>query len=159
MTVVVTVAPGSGTAVTEVDRVGTINATVTASLSPDDGETITNVTSTTYTGITMTDGEDNCTLIGTYLDGWTDIFTYVEQGYSNLNSTPTLVTGVANLPDDKVVYDLAQDTTNSITKSYTITVSYKDDTLTVQTPLNFTVTHVINNTWTAIYNKMDAYYD
>ena len=36
MTVVVTIAPGSGTAVTEVDRVGTINATVTASLSPDD---------------------------------------------------------------------------------------------------------------------------
>ena len=157
MTVAVTVAPGSGTVVTEVDRVGTINATVTA--AGDDGETITNVTSTTYTGITVADGEDNCTLIGTYEDGWTDTFTYVEQGYSNLNSTPTSVTGVSNLPDNKVVYDLAQDTTNSITKTYTITVSYEDDASSAQTPENFTVTHVINNTWTAIYNKMDAYYD
>ena len=157
MTVSVSVDTGSGTVVTAVDRVGTINATVTAAAS--EGENITNVTSTTYTGITMTDGTDNCTLVGTYEDGFIDIFKYVEQGYSDLNSTPTSVTGVSNLPDNKVVYDLAQDTTNSITKSYTITVSYKDDTLTVQIPLNFTVTHVINNTWTAIYNKMDAYYD
>ncbi|MGY9107793.1 MAG: hypothetical protein ACKVG0_14950 [Alphaproteobacteria bacterium] len=157
MTVAVTVNPGSGTVITAVDRVGTINATVTA--AGDDGETITNVTSTTYTGITMSGGEDNCTLIGTYEDGWTDIFTYVEQGYSNLNSTPTSITGTANLPDDKVVYDLSQDTTNSITKTYTITVSYEDDASSAQTPENFTVTHVINNTWTAIYNKMDTYYD
>ena len=151
MTVSVSVNTGSGTAVTAVDRVGTINATVTA--EGDDDEDITNVTSTTYTGITMTDGTDNCTLVGTYEDGWIDIFKYVEQGYSDLNSTPTSVTGVSNLPDNKVVYDLAQDTTNSITKSYTVTVSYDSTTE------EFTVTHVINNTWTAIYNKMDTYYD
>ena len=43
MTVSVSVNTGSGTAVTAVDRVGTINATVTA--EGDDDEDITNVTS------------------------------------------------------------------------------------------------------------------
>ena len=152
MAISVSVSPGIGRVVTEVDRVGTINATVTASAS--EGENITNVTSTTPEGITVTAaGTKACTLVGTYEDGFIDIFKYVEQGYSDLNSTPTSVTGVSNLPDNKVVYDLAQDTTNSITISYTITVSYDGATDEIS------VTHVINNTWDAIYNKMDTYYD
>ena len=154
MTISVSVSPGSGTVVTAVNRVGTINATVTAATDDADNETINNVTSTTHTGITMTASTTTCTLVGTYEDSFTDTFKYVEATSSDLLSTPVTVTGLANLPSDKRFYNLGQDTTASVTKSYTVTVTY--NTTSTQ---NFTVTHVINNTWDAIYSAVDTYYD
>ena len=152
MTISVSVSPGSGTVVTAVNRTGTISATVTA--AADDEETINNVTSTTHTGITMTTGTTSCTLIGSYVDPFTDTFQYVEATSSDKLSTPVTVTGLANLPSDKRFYNLGQDTTASVTKSYTITVTY--NTTSTST---FTVTHVINNTWDAIYSAVNTYYD
>jgi hypothetical protein len=154
MAISVSVSPGSGTVVTAVNRTGTISATVTAATDDPDNETINNVTSTTHTGITMTTGTTSCTLIGSYVDPFTDTFQYVEATSSDKLSTPVTVTGLANLPSDKRFYNLGQDTTASVTKSYTITVTY--NTTSTST---FTVTHVINNTWDAIYSAVNTYYD
>jgi hypothetical protein len=154
MTISVSVSPGSGTVVTAVNRTGTINATVTAATDDADNVTINNVTSTTHTGITMTAGTTSCTLVGSYVDPFTDTFQYVEATSSDLLSTPVTVTGLANLPSDKRFHNLGQDTTASVTKSYTGTVTY--NTTSTQ---DFTVTHVINNTWDAIYSAVDTYYD
>ena len=154
MTISVSVSPGSGTVVTAVNRTGTINATVTAATDDAGSETINNVTSTTHTGITMTAGTTSCTLVGSYVDPFTDTFKYVEATSSDLLSTPVTVTGLANLPSDKRFYHTGQDTTASVTKSYTITVTYNTSSTST-----FTVTHVINNTWDAIYSAVNTYYD
>lgn len=154
MAISVSVSPGSGTVVTAVNRTGAINATVTASTDDEENETINNVTSTTHTGITMTAGTTSCTLVGNYVDSFTDTFQYVEATSSDKLSTPVTVTGLANLPSGKRFYNLGQDTTASVTKSYTVTVTYNDDETQ-----GFTVTHVINNTWDAIYNAVNTYYD
>jgi len=152
MAISVSVSPGSGTAVTAVDRTGTINATVTA--AADSSETINNVTSTTHTGITMTTGTTSCTLVGTYIDSFTDTFRYVEATSSDLLSTPTEVVGLANLPSEKRFFNLDQDTNASVTMSYNVTVTYNTSSTST-----FTVTHIINNTWDEIYNAVDTYYD
>ena len=151
MTVSVSVDPGTDTVITSTVRVGTINATVTA--EGDDDENITNVTSTTHTGITVTSGTDSCTLVGTYEDSYSDTFTYVEKGKSDLNSTPETVVGLSNLPSGKTFYNLGQDNRNSVTKSYTVSVTYDGVTE------NFTVTHDINNSFDAIKDAVDTYYD
>ena len=77
--------PGSGLAVTETTRVGTINATFTASST---GETITSTTSTTHGGITVTStSATTVTAIGTYEDVFEDEFTTVDTGSSNLEQS------------------------------------------------------------------------
>jgi hypothetical protein len=151
MSVSVSVVPGADTVVSSTLRVGTINATVIA--EGDAGESITNVTSTTHTGITVTPGTDSCTLVGTYEDSYTDTFTYVEREKSDLNSTPVTIVGLANLPSGKTYYNLSQDTRNYVTKSYTVSVTYDGGTE------NFTVTQDIYNTWDAIKDAVTSYYD
>ena len=151
MTISIEVDPGIDTVVTETTRVGTINATITASSdSLPTPEAITSVTSTTHEGIIMTPGTTSCTLVGTYEDSFTDLFTFVEQGSSDLGSTPTVVTGLKNLPSNKLFFDLTQDQRDSVTKSYTVTVN---ETQT------FTVTHVIRNEYETIRAAVASYYD
>ena len=158
MAISVEVSPGSGSVVTETERIGTINATITVS---DDTESVpggptpvsfTSVSSTTHPGITMTPGTSSCTLVGTYEDSFVDEFKYVEKGSSDLAGSPTIVIGLDNLPSNKLFYNLNQDTAAFVTKSYTVTVTHSGGTD------NFTVTHVVNNEYESIRSAVASYY-
>ena len=108
MAISVSVSPGSGSVVTETERLGTINATIGFTTDTVPPETITSVSSTTHNGITMTPGTTSCTLVGTYEDSFTDEFKYVEKGSSDLAGSPTTVIGLDNLPSNKLFYNLNQ---------------------------------------------------
>ena len=158
MGISVSVSPGSGSVVTATERLGTINATITVS---DDTESVpggptpvsfTSVSSTTHPGITMTPGTSSCTLVGTYEDSFTDEFKYVEKGSSDLAGSPTIVIGLDNLPSNKLFYNLNQDATASVTKSYTVTATSSGGTNT------FTVTQVVNNELESIRSAVASYY-
>ena len=158
MGISVSVSPGSGSVVTATERLGTINATITVS---DDTESVpggptpvsfTSVSSTTHPGITMTSGTSSCTLVGTYEDSFTDEFKYVEKGSSDLAGSPTIVIGLDNLPSNKLFYNLNQDATASVTKSYTVTATSSGGTNT------FTVTQVVNNELESIRSAVASYY-
>ena len=152
MAISVSVNPGSAAAVTATERLGTINATVSFESDTVPPETISSVSSTTHTGITMTSGTSSCTLVGTYEDSFTDEFKYVEKGSSDLAGSPTTVIGLDNLPSNKLFYNLNQDATASVTKSYTVTVTHSGGTQ------NFTVTQVVNNELESIRSAVASYY-
>ena len=152
MAISVSVSPGSGSVITATERLGTINATVSFESDTVPPETISSVSSTTHTGITMTSGTSSCTLVGTYEDSFTDEFKYVEKGSSDLAGSPTTVIGLDNLPSNKLFYNLNQDATTSVTKSYTVTVTHSGGTD------NFTVTHVVNNEYESIRSAVASYY-
>ena len=59
---------------------------------------------------------------------------------------------MGNLPSNKLFYNLNQDTTTSVTKSYTVTVTSSSGTNT------FTVTHVVNNEYESIRSAVASYY-
>ena len=121
--------PGSGLAVTDTTRVGTINATFTASATGN--ETITSTTSTNpNAGITVTStSATTVTAVGTYEDVFVDVFTTVDTGTSNLEQSGA---GGGNCVDihankgSKLIYDVAQDTAAFYTLTYVVTVTWVD---------------------------------
>ena len=137
----------------------TISQTVTASASLADEE-ITNVTATvdgTEPNLVITPGTTSVAITGSFADPYSDSFTYIDAGQSDKTQTPTTVSGVDNLPADKIFFDLDQDMTAYTTKTFTVTVSY--DLINVaQTPETFTLTMKINNEWEGIRSVVDNYY-
>ena len=137
----------------------TISQTITASASLADEE-ITNVTATvdgTEPNLVITPGTTSVAITGSFADPYSDSFTYIDAGQSDKTQTPTTVSGVDNLPADKIFFDLDQDMTAYTTKTFTVTVSY--DLINVaQTPETFTLTMKINNEWEGIHSVVDNYY-
>ena len=137
----------------------TISQTITASASLADEE-ITNVTATvdgTEPNLVITPGTTSVAITGSFADPYSDSFTYIDAGQSDKTQTPTTVSGVDNLPADKIFFDLDQDMTAYTTKTFTVTVSY--DLINVaQTHETFTLTMKINNEWEGIRSVVDNYY-
>ena len=137
----------------------TISQTITASASLADEE-ITNVTATvdgTEPNLVITPWTTSVAITGSFADPYSDSFTYIDAGQSDKTQTPTTVSGVDNLPADKIFFDLDQDMTAYTTKTFTVTVSY--DLINVaQTPETFTLTMKINNEWEGIRSVVDNYY-
>ena len=144
----------------------TVNASVTATgnATAPDSETITNVTATVSPAepsLVITPGTTTVTITGSIIDPFIDTFTYVEPGYTNLNSTPTEVVSTANMPQEKVMYDLDQDMTSFVLRTFTVVVTY--DTYTggslTQSGLTYTedVTLKIYNSWEGIRSFVDNY--
>ena len=137
----------------------TISQTITASASLADEE-ITNVTATvdgTEPNLVITPGTTSVAITGSFADPYSDSFTYIDAGQSDKTQTPTTVSGVDNLPADKIFFDLDQDMTAYTTETFTVTVSY--DLINVaQTPETFTLTMKINNEWEGIRSVVDNYY-
>ena len=137
----------------------TISQTITASASLADEE-ITNVTATvdgTEPNLVITPGTTSVAITGSFADPYSDSCTYIDAGQSDKTQTPTTVSGVDNLPADKIFFDLDQDMTAYTTKTFTVTVSY--DLINVaQTPETFTLTMKINNEWEGIRSVVDNYY-
>ena len=72
--------------------------------------------------LTITPGTTSVSISGTFNDPFSDSFTYVDKGGTNLVDTPTTVIGVSNVPPNKEYYLLDQDTRNYVIVTFTILV-------------------------------------
>ena len=160
----VTITPDEATGLTDITRPNfTMNQTVTA--SDDEGGDITNVTATvqgTHPNLVITPGTTSVSITGTLDDPFVDEFTYIEQGESDKTQTPVTVQRVVNMPADKLMYNLNQDTTEYTSRFFTITVNWEQGpagNLVAQTPATFTLELKIYNEWEGIRAFISNYYD
>ncbi len=145
----------------------TINETINASCTVAAGQAcaVTNVTATvdgTEPNLVITPSTTSVTITGSFADPFSDSFTYVDEGQTDLTQTPITVEGADNLPADKIFFDLDQDMTAYTLKTFTVVVSWESGpigNLTAQPDANFTVTMKINNEWEGIRSLVDDYYD
>lgn len=94
---------------------------------------------------------NNITISGRHLNTFSDVFTYLEPGQSDLTSVPTVVVGAGNVPPDKNLFNLNQDTRQSATRTYNINV------VTDIGSSLLTVTQAVSNPLEAIRSFMDNY--
>ena len=144
-----------------------INETINASCTVAAGQAcnVTNVTATvdgTERNLVITQSTTTVTITGSFADPFSDSFTYVDEGKTDLTQTPITVEGADNLPADKIFFDLDQDMTAYTLKTFTVVVSWESGpigNLTAEPDANFTVTMKINNEWEGIRSLVDDYYD
>ena len=115
----------------------------------------TDLTST----LTITPGTSSVSISGTFDDPFSDSFTYVEKGGTNLVDTPTTVIGVSNMPANKEYYLLDQDTRNYVIVTFTIVVTIDSTIGNTTSTETFTATLQVNNEWEGIRSFVDTYYD
>ena len=180
MAVSITCSPqgDSTTQFTEKERPDyTLNHTVSASTSDEDDE-VTSVTCTAVTysyynasdsvvggatdltsTLTITPGTTSVNISGTFDDPFSDSFTYVDKGGTNLVDTPTTVIGVSNVPANKEYYLLDQDTRNYVIVTFTIQVVVTTTIGGATSTVTKTATLQVNNEWEGIRSFVDTYYD
>ena len=109
--------------------------------------------------LNLTLGESGAvaTVVGTWDDPFSDQFTYVEKG-TTYPKTPVTVTKVTNMPSDKLMYDLNQDSTVSVTKGLFMTVSYEDVNGVAQPNVSFYPEVILNNDYEGIRSFISNYY-
>lgn len=115
----------------------------------------TDITST----LTITPGQNQVSISGTFDDPFSDSFTYVEKGSTNLVETPTTIIGVSNMPANKEYYLLDQDTRNYVILTFTIVVTIFATIGNTTSTETFTATLQVNNEWEGIRSFVDTYYD
>ena len=115
----------------------------------------TDITST----LTITPGQNQVSISGTFDDPFSDSFTYVEKGSTNLVETPTTIIGVSNMPANKEYYLLDQDTRNYVIVTFTIVVTIFATIGNTTSTETFTATLQVNNEWEGIRSFVDTYYD
>ena len=165
----VTITPDEVTGFTDITRPNfvmneTVSATATAT-SPDVAQTI-NVTASLIApdvepDLVITDGVSSVNISGTLQDPFVDRFTYVDEGRSDLNQTPTTVERIPNMPPDKVFFNLDQDNNVYVSRFFLITVRWESGTagnLVEQTPATFTLELKIYNEWEGIRAFISNYY-
>ena len=141
------------------------SVSATASASSPNQAAVTNVSATvqgSQPNLVITPGTTSVSITGTLADPFSDSFTYVEQGKTNLNSTPTTVVGTDNMPSNKVFYDLNQDGRNYVSEFFDITVQWESGpsgNMTAQTPATFTLELKIYNEWEGIRSFISNYYN
>ena len=140
------------------------SVSATASASSPNQAAVTNVSATvqgSQPNLTITPGTTSVSISGTLSDPFNDVFTYVEPGQTNLNSTPIQVEGTDNMPSGKVMYDLNQDGSAYVSEFFDITVQWESGpsgNLTAQTPATFTLELKIYNEWEGIRSFISNYY-
>ena len=115
----------------------------------------TDITST----LTITPGQNQVSISGTFDDPFSDSFTYVEKGSTNLVETPTTIIGVSNMPANKEYYLLDQDTRNYVIVTFTILVEVTTTIGNTTSTVTKTATLQVNNEWEGIRSFVDTYYD
>ena len=180
MTVSITCSPQGDTTTqfAEKERADyTLNNSVSASTSDEDDE-VTSVTCTAVTysyynasdsvvggatdltsTLTITPGTTSVNISGTFDDPFSDSFTYVEKGGTNLVDTPTTIIGVSNMPANKEYYLLDQDTRNYVIVTFTIQVVVTTTIGGATSTVTKTATLQVNNEWEGIRSFVDTYYD
>ena len=164
----VTITPDEITGLPDITRPNyTMNTSVSASASGSgsDDAAVTNVSATVQgnqPNLVITPGTTSVSITGTLADPFSDFFTYVEQGDTDLNSTPITVESTDNMPDDKVFYNLNQDGRNYVSEFFDITVQWESGpsgNMTAQTPATFTLELKIYNEWEGIRSFVSNYYN
>jgi hypothetical protein len=159
MAITLTISPSGNNPLTQIQDTNRILRTVTATIaaSTDDIlETIDSVTATLQQNepeVVIGGGITSVSINGTYIDPFIDSFTYVERDSNNLIGSPITIIGTANVPPNKYLYNLLQDTRENSIRTYNVTVNTN---LTTQ---QFVVTHSINNEFEGIRSFMANYYD
>lgn len=97
--------------------------------------------------------DDTLSISGTYADPFDDKFTFISKGSSDKKETPSIISGVSNVPANKDLFKVEQDTTEKRTKTYLITVQHDTEQTT------FEITHDIENEFAGIYSFMSNYYN
>ncbi len=165
----VTITPDEATDLADITRPNfAINQTVsaTATATAPNVANVTNVTATLQSGsepdLVITDGTTSVNIGGTLQDPFVDEFTYIDEGESDKTQTPVTVQRVVNMPADKLMYNLNQDTTEYTSRFFTITVNWEEGpvgNLVAQTPATFTLELKIYNEWEGIRAFISNYYD
>lgn len=114
--------------------------TVTVAITPDMLETISSVTCV-LTGspsepITILSGSSNVTISGKHINTFSDQFTYTDKGETDQTQTPKTVIGLGSVPDEKNLFNLVQDSRQSETRTYIITVNGSQNFNITQQVLN-----------------------
>ncbi len=116
----------------------------------------TDLTST----LTITPGTSSVSISGTFNDPFSDSFTYVEKGGTDLVDTPTTVVGVSNMPAGKDFYFLDQDQRWYVLVTFTIqVVETAPSPYTGSNTATFYPTLRVENSWEGIRSFVDTYYD
>ena len=116
----------------------------------------TDLTST----LTITPGTSSVSISGTFNDPFSDSFTYVEKGGTDLVDTPTTVVGVSNMPAGKDFYFLDQDQRWYVLVTFTIVVvETAPSPYTGSNTATFYPTLRVKNSWEGIRSFVDTYYD
>jgi len=131
---------------------------VTYSYYDGDGSNVGGGTDLTST-LSITPGTNSVSISGTFDDPFSDSFTYVEKGGTNLVDTPTTIIGVSNMPANKEYYLLDQDTRNYVIVTFTIQVVVTTTIGGATSTVTKTATLQVNNEWEGIRSFVDTYYD
>ena len=165
----VTITPDEITGLADITRPNfamneTVSATCTVS-SPDVCN-VTNVTAALQApanepDLVITPGTTSVNIGGTLQDPFVDRFTYVDEGRSDLNQTPTTVERIINMPADKIFFNLDQDNNVYVSRFFDITVQWESGptgNLVAQTPATFVLELKIYNEWEGIRAFVSNYY-
>ena len=165
----VTITPDEITGLADITRPNfamneTVSATCTVS-SPDVCN-VTNVTAALQApanepDLVITPGTTSVNIGGTIQDPFVDRFTYVDEGRSDLNQTPTTVERIINMPSDKIFFNLDQDNNVYVSRFFDITVQWESGpigNLVAQTPATFVLELKIYNEWEGIRAFVSNYY-
>ena len=110
--------------------------------------------------MTITPGTNSVSISGTFDDPFSDSFTYVDKGGTDLVDTPTTTIGVANVPPNKEFYFLDQDTRYYVMVTFTIqVVETAPSPYTGSNTVTKTATLRVENEWEGIRSFVDTYYD
>ncbi len=144
----------SPTVLTAVDFNQTFSQTV--NVNPGMLETITSVTATLVgaplePNISISVNANVVTISGKYMATFTDEFSYLEPGATGVGLTPTVVTGLFNMPPDKNLFKLDQDSRQSETRTYNIVVNSSSGSNTIP------ITQLVLNTLETMRLFMDTY--
>ena len=132
---------------------------VTYSYYDGDGSNVGGGTDLTST-LTITPGTSSVSISGTFNDPFSDSFTYVEKGGTDLEDTPTTVVGVSNMPAGKDFYFLDQDQRWYVLVTFTIqVVETAPSPYTGSNTAIFYPTLRVENSWEGIRSFVDTYYD
>ena len=132
---------------------------VTYSYYDGDGSNVGGGTDLTST-LTITPGTSSVSISGTFDDPFSDSFTYVERGGTDLVDTPTTVVGVSNMPANKDFYFLDQDQRWYVLVTFTIqVVETAPSPYTGSNTATFYPTLRVENEWEGIRSFVDTYYD
>jgi hypothetical protein len=141
------------------------NTTFTSTITPtvDAGEVITSITcvdaGTQDSGITISTSSSAITLSGSYEDAFDqDEIKSVPVGESDLTTTPTISTTFSAVPSGHRVFSAVQDDRATITKTYTATIEYEDDSGVAQTPVTINFNHEIDTDTVTFAAKLKELY-
>jgi hypothetical protein len=141
------------------DNILTILGTDLGGLSPDNDLTIK--IKKVFSDYQVVSGTNSASLSGTYSAGFTDNFSYVKKGSSDLQETPIIAVGVENVPKVKEMFKLTnQDLKNSIDRQFKVTVEYREleSGSYKYKSKTFIVSQKINNTLEAIRKFISDYF-